>query len=638
MIPEEPPFTAAASLGPYDETAVLRAFFDNAQAFFAIKDAAGRYVYVNRFVAEAQQRADQIGKTLHDLGISSDVAQQSRKRELEVLQSGTPMQTREVFSSADGKVLSTSLLRFPIDTPSERLLAIIGLDVTELAREQGRQAALLDLATDAIHVRDMAGRITYWNRAAEALYGWSSAETNGRNALEILFPPDGKSTGLLPAIQEEFLRDGAWSGEMKKVTRGGGEVIVESRWTLLRDYAGLPDAVLVIDSDVTQKKQLQQQLSRAVRLDTIGSLAGSVAHDLNNMLMPILMGAAVLRRHVTDANLAPTLDHLEESAKKAADLVGQILTFIRGSADTKKVIAAEDLLAELQHFLSATFPPTLRIESRCWENLWPVLCQPAEIHQVLVNLSVNARDAMGEKGTLHVELQNAVVDSAYARMSAFPVTPGHYLAIAITDTGAGIRADHLGMIFDPYFTTKETGKGTGLGLSNAAAVVQEHCGFIAVDSEPGKRTTFTVFLPSAVDGVPAADESSHPVPAGAGETILVVDDERAVVQVVRETLEAFDYRVVTAFDGSEAITVLATQSPAVRIIVTDASMPIVDGIALAKFVRRAHPDVKLIIASGSNDPKRREAAEHADAYLKKPYTADTLLRLVADLLRGQVTE
>jgi PAS domain S-box-containing protein len=630
MEPERPEFEAESTLKQFDEAAVIRAFLDNAPAFFVIKDAEGRYVYVNRFVATAQRRTDLIGKSAHDL-MPAEVADATRRREIEILSTGVSQQTREVFPGLDGAILTASLIRFPIDTPSQRLLAVIGLDVTELARAQLRQAALLDLATDAIHVRDLAGRVTYWNRAAERLYGWTAAEAQGRNALDILFRQDAQSTRSIAEIQERILRDEAWSGELTKVTRSGDEVLVASRWTLIRDHNGQPDALLVIDSDITQKRQVEQQLLRAVRIDTIGSLAGGMAHDLNNMLMPILLGAAVIRKRVDDPNLVRTIDHLEQSAKRAADLVRQILTFIRGSRDTKETVSAEQLLAELQKFLQATFPPSLRIESRADERLPAIVCRPSEIHQVLVNLCVNARDAMGDGGTLVLDVRNAEIDAAYARMSRTAITPGQYLSFAITDSGKGIPQHQLGTVFEPFFTTKEPDKGTGLGLSNAAAIVQKLGGFIAVESDPGRRTTFTVFLPAA-NGPVDISESASAIPGGAGETILVVDDEGAVVQVVRETLEAFDYRVVTASDGSEAIALLATQSKTVRLVVTDVSMPIVDGIALARFVRRAHPDLKIIIASGSSDPQRREATEQAHAYLQKPYTAEMLLRLVADLL------
>jgi CheY-like chemotaxis protein len=263
-----------------------------------------------------------------------------------------------------------------------------------------------------------------------------------------------------------------------------------------------------------------------------------------------------------------------------------------------------------------------------------VVCRPSEVHQVLVNLCVNARDAMEDTGTLVLSAKNAVIDASYARTSATPAKPGRYLALAVTDSGKGITPDQHAHVFEPYFTTKEPGKGTGLGLSNAASVVRDLGGFITVESEPGRSTTFTVLLPAA-EGAPSLSESAASIPGGNGETILVVDDEGAVVEVVRETLEAFGYRVVTASDGSEAIAILATQSDTVRVIVTDVAMPIVDGIALAKFARRTHPSLKIVIASGTNDPMRHEAMELGHAYLQKPYTADMLLRLVAELLSSK---
>lgn len=626
-------FESASALSPSDETAVFRAFMDGVPAFVVVKDAEGRYVYVNRFVAASYQRTDLLGKTTHDL-LPPDVADATRAKELEILAGGTCEQTREVFPGLDGAILSASLLRFPIDTPSQRLLAVVGLDVTELVRAETRQSALLDLATDAIHVRDLNGHVTYWNRAAERLYGWTSAEAHGRNARELLSIQHDRSTAGIDEIERCLLRDRAWSGELTKVTRSGREVIVASRWTLLPDHTGKPESLLVIDSDITQQKQIDQQLLRAVRIDTIGSLAGGVAHDLNNMLMPILMGAAVIRKRVNDPQLAKTVDHLEQSARKAADLVRQILTFIRGSRDAKESIAGEQLLADLRKFLQGTFPASIRVEYRSDETLPAILCRPSEIHQVLVNLCVNARDAMGDGGTLVIEVRTAVIDAAYARMSTSGATPGKYVGFAITDNGTGIPPDQLASIFEPYFTSKEPGKGTGLGLSNSLAVVRELGGFITVESVPGQGATFTVFLPAA-EGESAAPSYVEEVPVGSGETILVADDEGAVLQVIRETLEAFGYRVVTASDGSEAIAILATQADAIRVVVTDVSMPIVDGIALTKFTRRAHPKLKVIIASGSSDPQRREALAQAHAYLQKPYTAEALLRAVADLIAAQ---
>jgi PAS domain S-box-containing protein len=623
-------FDADSALSQLDEIAVLREFLANAPTFVVIKDAEGRYVYLNRFVAASYRRSDLLGKTAYDL-LPPDVADATRAKELDVLRSGTSQQTREVFPALDGALISASLLRFAVDTPSQRLLGVLGLDVTELMRAEQRQAALLDLATDAIHVRDLVGCITYWNRAAERLYGWTAAEVQGRNALEILFRQDAQSAAAIAKIQQHLLIEKAWSGELTKVTRRGAEITVASRWTLLADHTGQPDALLVIDSDITERKRVEQQLVRAVRMDTIGSLAGSVAHDLNNMLMPILMGAAVIRKRVNDPQLARTIDHLEESAKKAADLVRQILTFIRGAADATEAIEADKILKELRIFLQATFPPSLHVQYAADNPLSAVLCRPSELHQVLVNLCVNARDAMGERGALTIEARNVLIDEAYARMSTAGAAAGRYVAFSVIDTGEGIPADQLQTIFEPYFTTKEPGKGTGLGLSNAATVVRALDGFITVESELGKGSAFTIFLPAA-DGIVNTSERTDEMPAGAGETILVVDDEGAVLQVIRETLETFGYRVIAASDGSEAIALLTTESDTVRLIVSDISMPIVDGIALAKFVRRAHSNVKIVIAAGSNDQRRHEAMNHSNAYLQKPYTAAALLRVVATLL------
>lgn len=625
-----PQHEAASALAQFGELAVVRSFLDGAPAFAVVKDAEGRYVYVNRFMANAHGRADLLGKTVHDL-LPSDIAEATRAIEREILDTGRPRSTREVFPNIDGKTLATSLVRFPIGVGTERLLAILGFDVTELARSEERQAALLDLATDAIHVRDLEGRITYWNRAAERLYGWTAEEVRGRNALEILFPQDERSLHAIAAIQRQLVAEQSWSGELAKVTRSGEEILVESRWTLVPDDDGQPEAMLVIDSDITKKKQLEQQLMRALRIETIGSLAGGVAHDLNNMLMPILMGAAVIRKRVTDPQLEHTVAHLEQSARKAADLVRGILTFIRGATDEKELVPAQRLLDDLLKFLNATFPRAIRVVSRADEELPAIFCRSSAIHQVLVNLCVNARDAMSGAGTLAIDVKNVDVDSAYAQMSSSTAAPGRYVAFAIGDTGNGIAGDQLGRIFEPYFTTKEPGRGTGLGLAIALSTIEEIGGFITVETELGVGATFTVHLPST-DFAAVAPVAPDDIPTGNGESILLVDDEGFVLEVVSEMLEAYNYRVFTAADGSDAIAKLATEAAGTRVLVTDVTMPIVDGIALARFVRRAHPAVRVIIASGSNDPQRREATQHADRYLQKPYSAATLLRAVADLL------
>jgi PAS domain S-box-containing protein len=511
----------------------------------------------------------------------------------------------------------------------------VSRDVTERkkAEEQIReQAALLDKAQDAICVTDMEQRILYWNRSAEALYGWSAAEAVGKYANELLLPSN--SSRQIEALKSLIARR-EWKGELRQVTKGRAEIIVESRWTLVQDSDGRPKSILVINTDITERKKLETQFFRSQRLENIGMLASGIAHDLNNVLAPIMMAVPMLRDRVTQTTDRKLLDMLDRSVRRGAELVRQILSFARGVEGEHKLIQPRHLLADLERMVLETFPKSIRFHKQVDSELWSVRGNATQIHQVLLNLCVNARDAMPEGGTLSLVAENVSVSPSGPGRNP-ESKPGLCVAIAVADTGPGIAPELHEKIFEPFFTTKDPGKGTGLGLAGVRGIMKNHGGFVEVQSTLGQGARFRIFLPAAEPGsAQAAPAKPAQLPTGHGEMILVVDDEEAILQIARATLENFGYRVLTANNGVEALSVYKQHQHDIKAVVLDSMMPYMDGSAALRGLREIDPEVKVLGVSGLNtDEKISVGAGGAQAFLTKPYTAQELLFKLHSVLHG----
>ncbi len=380
--------------------------------------------------------------------------------------------------------------------PSAVRRAVAESHVTELRQEAEakirEQAALLDKAQDAIMVRDMDDRILYWNRSAERLYGWSAAEVMGKKANEVFWAADSPQHD---EARRRVVRQGEWMGEMRQLTREGKTVIVESRWTLVRDQHGAPKAKLIINTDMTERKKLEAQLLRSQRMETIGALSGGIAHDLNNVLAPILVGIQLLGQRLSTRKRRKVLETMQARATRGMEMVRQILEFARGVGGEPAVLEPLGFLEEAERLIRQTFPKTIQIEVKAAPQLHAVMGNATQLHQVLLNLCVNARDAMPNGGSLRLEADNVLLDKATTRWHAEPAS-GPYVMLSVSDTGHGIPRELLDQIFEPFFTTKEVGKGTGLGLSTVLGIVKSHAGFLDVESEVGRGTTFKVFLPA----------------------------------------------------------------------------------------------------------------------------------------------
>ncbi len=538
----------------------------------------------------------------------------------------------------DGSVIWVQITSSAIRDVHEQFQYFVTLveDLTERKRTEERmrdQATLLDMAADAIVVKDAEGRVVSWNRGAERLYGWTAGEVLGRKAEEFLYPDEAAHKVVIKGL----LTDGGWSGELRQLTRGGKEVVVSSRATLMRDEGGHPKSVLIINTDITERKSLEAHFLRAQRMESIGTLASGVAHDLNNILAPISIAAQILRMKPLDQETEELVNRIEASAHRGAEVVRQVLTFARGIEGERALIQPRHLIKEIIHMAEDTFPKSINISYSVAEDLWPIVADATQLHQVLLNLFVNARDAMPEGGELRCSAENILIDDT--RMLLPGAKAGPYVLMQIKDTGTGIPAEIMDKIFEPFFTTKELGKGTGLGLSTVLGIVKSHGGSVIVSSEPGNGATFKVYLPATLN---AQTSHSPPqqagLPRGRGELILVVDDESAIRDVTRKVLVRHGYNVVTAVDGVDGLAVFAQQAGKIDLILTDIMMPRMEGMALIRALKKLDPRIKIVASSGlanlSDQAGRVEELRSLGVgeFLPKPCSAEKLLNTVHDLL------
>ncbi|MEY2408314.1 MAG: hypothetical protein QOF48_984 [Verrucomicrobiota bacterium] len=503
-------------------------------------------------------------------------------------------------------------------------------DITARKKSEERireQAELLDKAHDAIVVRDLEHRILYWNKGAERLFGWTAAEAVGRNAIELLKPDET----CLAAIRR-VMETGSWTGELTHASKAGPEVLVESRWTLVPDAEGRPKAILVMATDITAKKSLETQFLRAQRLESIGSLASGIAHDLNNVLAPIMMSVNLLQESLTDEHDRRLLEMLRLSVLRGADMTRQILTFTRGRNGERGVVNLKHLVAEIAKIAQSTFPRLIRLESDCAKDLWTVVADATQMHQVLMNLCVNARDAMPDGGLLSIALRNVVLEEKHSPLQP-EAKPGRYVRLTVTDTGIGIAPENLERIWDPFFSSKPDDQGTGLGLSTVARIVRSHAGFAHVESRPGHGACFEIYLPAAsADAAGPLFEVTAPIGNGHGETILIVDDERVFQEITAAIFTKYGYRVLTASDGIEALAVFSQQKDRIDLVVTDMVMPCLDGPATIRGLQRLKPGLRVIATSGLGE-NEAIARSLGGTFLLKPFTSEKLLHAVSESLR-----
>ena len=496
------------------------------------------------------------------------------------------------------------------------------------------QADIISHARDAIIIRNFEDdHITFWNKGAEHLYGWSANEVLGKPVGKLIYAdPKDREVAF-----KTLISTGEFRGEFRQVTKDGRDVLVNGRSSIVRNPDGTPRSVLSINTDVTEQKKLEMQLLRAQRLECIGTLAGGVAHDLNNVLGPILMGAESLRGNATGEHAPAMISLIEESARRGSSIVKQVLTFARGVEGERVLINPRHLIDEMVGIARKTFPKSIEVTGQYPEHPWSISGDPTQLHQVLLNLSMNARDAMANGGSLILAAENLEVDDNYAAMMP-GAKAGSYATLRVSDTGVGMPRALLEKIFEPFFTTKDLGKGTGLGLSTSLGIVKSHAGFISVYSEQGRGTTFKVFLPAVQVDVAPPQEETPRVIKGNGELVLLVDDEMNIRRVTKMTLEKHNYRVLEANDGPEALAIFAQEMDSVSVVLTDMRMPYFDGITLIRALKKMKPSMIFIASTGQGDETRLAELHELGVvnFLTKPYDTRKLLTVLETAVLKQL--
>lgn len=514
-------------------------------------------------------------------------------------------------------------------------LVVIGRNITpelkskEMIEEQG---VILNNAQDAIGITDLNLKIIFWNKSAEKLYGFTEDEVLGKSLLQFVLP---KTNLHHFSLNEDIVTLTKWKGEMTHFGKNGAEIIVESRQNLIYDNVGKPKSILFINTDITDKKKLERQFLRAQRADGIGTLANGIAHDFNNILAPILISVQLLKEKYPVAHDDRVISIIESNVIRGSELIKKLLMFTRGVEGKYEKLNPADQVKEISNIIFSTFPKNINLVTDVPADIWNVKGDTTQIYQVLLNLCVNARDAMPKGGTLTIELENVIFHEDYVfRVQSSPA--GNYVAFRITDTGNGIPSDIIDKIFDPFFTTKELDKGTGLGLSTVSAIVKSHGGVVNVYSEPGKGTQFRIYIPALISDFTSKTEETPEKTAlqGTGECILIVDDEEPIRHILKEVLHNYGYSVLEADSGISGIAMFSKHQNEIKAVISDVSMPSMDGIMMIRAIREINHKIKVIFMSGLPEKQQFESLTDIkyDAFLIKPYRSQKLLSVLKEIL------
>ncbi len=516
--------------------------------------------------------------------------------------------------------------------------------VEQLGEYRSRLALIIDSSEDAIIGQDLDGSITSWNKGAERIYGYAPEEVIGMN-ISLLVPPDEAANGLpdeSSEILEEVARgEGIEHRESVRVTKDGRRLDVSISVSPLRDAKGDVIGASAIARDMTDQKRTENQLHQSQKMEAIGRLAGGVAHDFNNILGIINACTEFLRDRIepaAESSLADSsiyVENIKKAIERGSALTRQLLAFSRSSAIQPRILDLNERLKDVSKLLRPLMGDDVEVLIVSRSPSAVVEADPGQLDQIVVNLAVNARDAMPRGGKFILETGSAKFDEAFAEQhQAMPA--GKYVVLAISDTGNGMNEATVSRIFEPFFTTKEAGKGTGLGLATVYGIVKQSAGHILVYSEPGHGTTFKIYLPSAEHkiGLGTKSEAESVGPKRQGTTILLVEDDEVMRSLTKKVLEEHGYTVVEANDGESALESVQSYPGVIDLLLTDVVMRRVSGPELGERLGSSHPALKVVYMSGYTGEliAEREVLKRGVTLLEKPFTRTALLNTIHTVL------
>lgn len=619
---------------------LLRAMLDHTPAVVYAKDLNGRYLFVNRRHEQVFGRTneDTVGKSDHELFPGQQVAV-CRAHDRDVLATLKAIECEET-AMLDGRVRTYLSVKFALLDSSGRPFGVcsISTDITDRKEAEEKLRELTDRLQAVVRASPMAviaidpdGTVRMWNPAAERIFGWSENEVVGRR---VPFVPDDKQEEFR-ALREQVLRgESLFQLELERRKKDGTPIVVNLSAAPLRDRGGNIHGIMAVLEDITERKRLEEQLRQAMKMEAIGRLAGGVAHDFNNMLTAIRGYSELLVADLPAGDRKRRqAEEILKAAERAASLTQQLLAFSRRQVIQPKTVDLNALLTNLTDMLRRVIGENIRLVARLEPGLWPVTADPGQLEQVVLNLAVNARDAMPQGGVLTIGTANVREEPSSGGGHAAG-SPGA-VQLTVYDTGSGMDAGTLARIFEPFFTTKELGRGTGLGLATVYGIVQQSGGSITVDSAPGRGTTFTIRFPRAQSSV--ADMRTRDGQAETltgSETILVVEDEPFVRQFLKELLAGRGYEVLDAASGAEALARCEAYHRPIHLLLTDVVMPEMNGWQLAQMLLVKRPETRVLFMSGYTDDAvlRHGVQNRSEAFIQKPYAPEALLRTIREVL------
>jgi PAS domain S-box-containing protein len=625
---------------------LLGAAVDSAASSIVVTDRAGTIKWVNRaFTATTGYAPDEaVGRTPGEL-IGSGKQHAGFYRDFwDTILAGDVWRGRLLNRRKDGTLYPEEQVVTPVRDEAGRITHFIAVKVDVGQREEASrrirfQSTLLDAVGQAVIAMDLAGRVTYWNRSAEALYGWTAEEAMGTDAVELTAATGARDEAI--EILERLRRREPWSGEFHLRRKDGSTFFGLVTYTPILDEDGVLTGIVGASTDLTERREIEASLRQSQKMEAVGRLAAGVAHDFNNLLT-VIQGHTqmVLDDLPGDSRLRDDLGEILGEADRAARLTRQLLAFSRRQVRAERVLDLGRTLVELEPLLRRLVPSRVTLHFEPGEGGVLVRADPSQIEQVVLNLAVNAGDAIESEGSVHFRVGEEVLTAEQIAHAGWSVAPGAYAILTVEDTGHGMTPEVMERMFEPFFTTKPEGRGTGLGLSTVFGIVQQSGGVVDGDSEPGKGTTFRVLLPRAHEAAaegsreePSPGEQGAGPAAGGAATILLVDDTDAVLRVGRRILERAGYRVLTAADGREALALIGERGGEIDLVVSDVVMPDMGGTALLAELLERGTDLGFVLSSGHPDDEiPLEARHRAAAFLPKPYRAADLIRVVREAL------